>query len=39
MHKTVVHGQSLDTVYRTLSAFHEMGLIDLVEGYGTARRF
>jgi Fur family transcriptional regulator, peroxide stress response regulator len=37
--KTVVHGLSLDTVYRTLSVFNEIGLIDLVEGYGTARRF
>ena len=37
--KKTVHGLSLDTVYRTLSAFHEMGLVDLVEGYGSARRF
>jgi Fur family transcriptional regulator, peroxide stress response regulator len=37
--KNAVHGLSLDTVYRTLSAFQEIGLIDLVEGYGTARRF
>jgi Fur family transcriptional regulator, peroxide stress response regulator len=37
--KKIIHGLSLDTVYRTLSAFNEMGLIDLVEGYGTARRF
>ena len=37
--RNTVHGLSLDTVYRTLSAFNEMGLIDLVEGYGTARRF
>jgi Fur family peroxide stress response transcriptional regulator len=37
--KNTVHGLSLDTVYRTLSTFNEMGLIDLVEGYGTARRF
>jgi Fur family transcriptional regulator, peroxide stress response regulator len=37
--KHSVHGLSLDTVYRTLSAFNEMGLIDLVDGYGTARRF
>ncbi|MGA2092199.1 MAG: transcriptional repressor [Sedimentisphaerales bacterium] len=37
--KDAVHGLSLDTVYRTLSAFNEMGLIDLVQGYGTARRF
>ena len=37
--KKTVHGLSLDTVYRTLSAFNEIGLVDLVEGYGTARRF
>ncbi len=37
--KTVVHGLSLDTVYRTLSAFNEMGLVDLVDGFGSARRF
>lgn len=37
--KNTVHGLSLDTVYRTLTAFNEMGLIDLVDGYGTARRF
>ena len=37
--KKTVHGLSLDTVYRTLTAFNEMGLVDLVEGYGTARRF
>jgi Fur family peroxide stress response transcriptional regulator len=37
--KNAVHGLSLDTVYRTLSAFHKIGLIDLVDGYGTARRF
>jgi Fur family peroxide stress response transcriptional regulator len=30
---------SFDTVYRTLSTFDEIGLVDLVEGYGTARRF
>jgi len=30
---------SLDTVYRTLASFAEIGLVDLVEGYGTARRF
>jgi len=30
---------SLDTVYRTLTTFSEMGLIDLVDGYGSARRF
>ena len=30
---------SFDTVYRTLSTFSEIGLIDLVEGYGTSMRF
>jgi len=30
---------SFDTVYRTLSTFREIGLVDLVEGYGTAMRF
>ena len=30
---------SFDTVYRTLSTFNEIGLVDLVEGYGTAMRF
>jgi Fur family peroxide stress response transcriptional regulator len=30
---------SFDTVYRTLSTFDEIGLVDLVEGYGIARRF
>jgi len=37
--KGAVHGLSLDTVYRTLSAFHEMGLVDMVDGYGSARRY
>lgn len=37
--KSTLHALSFDTIYRTLSAFNEMGLIDLVEGYGTARRF
>jgi Fur family transcriptional regulator, peroxide stress response regulator len=37
--KKNVHGLSLDTVYRTLSVFHEMGLVDLVDGFGSARRF
>ena len=35
----VVHGLSLDTVYRTLAAFQEMGLVNEVEGYGNAKRF
>jgi Fur family peroxide stress response transcriptional regulator len=30
---------SVDTVYRTLSTFSEMGLVDEVEGYGEARRY
>lgn len=37
--KHTLHGLSLDTVYRTLSSFREIGLIDLVEGYGTVKRF
>lgn len=30
---------SLDTVYRTLSKFAEVGIIDLVEGYGESKRY
>jgi Fur family peroxide stress response transcriptional regulator len=30
---------SIDTVYRTLSTFSDMGLVDEVEGYGEARRY
>ena len=30
---------SFDTVYRTLATFNEIGLVTLVDGYGTARRF
>ena len=30
---------SFDTVYRTLATFAEMGLIDQVDGFGTAMRF
>lgn len=30
---------SLDTVYRTLATFHEIGLADMVEGFGTSMRF
>ncbi|MFA5422379.1 MAG: transcriptional repressor [Phycisphaerae bacterium] len=30
---------SLDTVYRTLSTFAEIGIIDVVEGYGEAKRY
>jgi len=37
--KRTIHGLSFDTVYRALSDFNEMGLIDLVDGFGSARRF
>ncbi len=30
---------SLDTVYRTLSTFAEIGVVDIVEGYGEAKRY
>lgn len=30
---------SLDTVYRTLSKFAEIGIINVVEGYGETRRY
>ena len=30
---------SIDTVYRTLFTFSQMGLVDKVEGYGEARRY
>ncbi len=30
---------SIDTVYRTLSTFSQMGLVNEVEGYGEARRY
>jgi Fur family peroxide stress response transcriptional regulator len=30
---------SLDTIYRTLSKFAEIGLIHLVEGYGEVKRY
>ena len=30
---------SLDTVYRTLATFHEMGLVDMVEGFSLTKRF
>ncbi|HBG26388.1 MAG: hypothetical protein A2Y10_07925 [Planctomycetes bacterium GWF2_41_51] len=30
---------SLDTVYRTLSTFAQIGVIHLVEGYGEAKRY
>jgi Fur family peroxide stress response transcriptional regulator len=30
---------SIDTVYRTLGIFSQMGIIDVVEGYGEAKRY
>lgn len=30
---------AIDTVYRTLATFSEMGLIHVVEGYGEAKRY
>lgn len=30
---------SFDTVYRTVLSFAEMGIIDIVEGYGGSKRF
>ena len=30
---------ALDTVYRTLGTFADIGLVDVVEGYGEARRY
>ncbi len=30
---------SFDTVYRTLSSFYKIGVINLVEGYGEKKRF
>lgn len=30
---------SIDTVYRTLTNFSQMGVIDVVEGYGEAKRY
>jgi Fur family peroxide stress response transcriptional regulator len=30
---------SLDTVYRTLSKFAEIGLVNVVEGYGESKRY
>lgn len=37
--KNIFSEISLDTVYRTLSKFAEIGLIHLVEGYGEAKRY
>jgi Fur family peroxide stress response transcriptional regulator len=30
---------SLDTVYRTLTTFAEIGIVNIVEGYGEAKRY
>ena len=30
---------SIDTVYRTLATFSEIGIINIVEGYGEAKRY
>jgi Fur family peroxide stress response transcriptional regulator len=30
---------SIDTVYRTLTVFSQMGIVDVVEGYGEAKRY
>ncbi len=30
---------SLDTVYRTLATFHEIGLVGIVEGFSLSRRY
>ena len=30
---------SLDTVYRTLATFHDIGLVDMVEGFALTKRF
>jgi len=37
--KKVIPDISLDTVNRTLLTFSKIGLVNLVEGYGEARRF
>lgn len=37
--KTIFPDISLDTVYRTLSKFAEIGVVHLVEGYGEAKRY
>jgi Fur family peroxide stress response transcriptional regulator len=37
--KNVFPDISLDTVYRTLSKFAEIGVVHLVEGYGESKRY
>jgi Fur family peroxide stress response transcriptional regulator len=37
--KTTFPDISIDTVYRTLSTFSQMGLVNEVEGYGEAKRY
>ena len=37
--KTTFPDISIDTVYRTLYTFSQMGLVNEVEGYGEARRY
>lgn len=37
--RTIFPDISLDTVYRTLSKFAEIGLAHVVEGYGEAKRY
>lgn len=37
--RSVFPNISLDTVYRTLSKFAEIGVVNLVEGYGEAKRY
>lgn len=37
--KNVFPDISLDTVYRTLSKFAEIGVVHIVEGYGEAKRY
>jgi Fur family peroxide stress response transcriptional regulator len=37
--KDVLPDISLDTVYRTLSSFAEIGVVHVVEGYGESKRY
>ena len=37
--KNALPNISLDTVYRTLSIFAEMGVVNVVEGYGESKRY